>query len=256
MTRAPANVVLLAAGRGSRIAALAGETHKSLLPVGGRSSLERALDEAVARTAGQVVVVTGDRRESIERFVRDRYGSRVDAVHNERFAEDMNILSTELGVSALRRPEDGYLVVETDVVVGPGGWDAVYAPEASGASYWVTRGRYGRALTGGALDADAAGNVTGLVYAPVWSERYEGWQKLLGILFVGPGQAARDRAIRREALARTTAQYYMTPWVENLAELPCRARPLGEAFAGSFNDPESYLAVDRRLREAEAGVLR
>lgn len=256
MTRVPANVVLLAAGRGSRIARLTRDTHKSLLPVAGRSSLERAVDEAVARTAGQVVVVTGDRRESIERVVRERYGSRVDTVHNERFAEDMNILSTELGVAALRSPGEGYLVIETDVVVGPGGWETIYAVPDPDASFWVTRGRYGRAITGGALEADAAGNVTGLVYAPVWSERFEGWQKLLGVLYVAPAQVARDREIRREALARTCAQYYMTPWVEHLAELPCRAKPLPEAYAGSFNDPETYLEVDRRLRAAEAAEVR
>lgn len=253
MMRPPVNVVLLAAGRGSRIATLAGGTHKSLLPVAGRSSLERALDEALARPVRQVVVVTGDQRESVEGFVRERYGERVSTVYNDRFAEDMNILSVELGVSALRRPEDGYLIVETDLVIAPGGWDTVFAGGDPEESFWVTRGRYGRSLTGGALDADPSGSVTGLVYAPAWSPRYDGWQKLLGILYVAAGQVERDRALRNQALERTCQQYYMSPWVENLDLLPCRARPMGDCFAGSFNDPDSYHQVDQRFSEAVAG---
>jgi hypothetical protein len=251
--RPPVNVVLLAAGRGSRIASLARGTHKSLLPVAGRSSLERALDEALARPVRQVVVVTGDQRESIEGFVRERYGERVSTVFNHRFAEDMNILSVELGVAALRRPEDGYLIVETDLVIAPGGWETVYAGSDPEESFWVTRGFYSRTLTGGAVETDASGRVTGLVYAPVWSPRYDGWQKLLGILYVAAGQVERDRTLRQGALERTCLQYYMNPWVENLDCLPCRGRPMGTFFAGSFNDPDSYHEVDQRFREAVAG---
>lgn len=256
MTRSPANVVLLAAGRGSRIAPLTKDTPKSLLPVAGRSSLERALDSALVRPVDQVVVVTGDRHEAVEHLVRERYGESVETVFNERFGEDMNILSAELGVARLRRPTSGYLIVETDVVVATEGWEAVFAVGERDESYWVTRGTYGPDLTGGALEADADGRVTGLVYAPTYSPRYEGWQKLLGILYVGSAEVDRDRELRQAALARTCAQYYMTPWVDNLGLLPCRARPLGDVLAGSFNDPDSYRDIDRRFRAAGAGGCR
>jgi hypothetical protein len=249
-SRAPAHAILLAAGSGSRLSTLAQHTHKSLLPVAGRSALERALDEVLARSFEQVVLVTGYQRESIESVVRQKYGARLALVHNDHFATDMNILSVELGVRALRRPEAGYIIIETDLVIGPGGWQTVLAVDAERSSFWVTRGRYQRSLTGGALDSDDTGRVTALVYAPSYCERYEGWHKLLGILHVGPAEVAADCALRRQAIQNTTAQYYMTPWTNNLPLLACRVRPLGDVYAGSYNDPESYAEVNRRFSAA------
>src|SRR5688572_6491870 len=122
---APSNVVLLAAGRGSRLASITQHTHKSLLPVAGQPALQYVIDEVLARPVRDVVIVTGDKHEAIEQFVNSRYAGRVRAAHNERFASDTNILSTEIGVGALARPEDGYLIVETDLIVAPEGWESI-----------------------------------------------------------------------------------------------------------------------------------
>src|SRR5262245_54925949 len=104
--RAPAGVVLLAAGRGSRLASLTQHTHKSLLPVGGKPALQYVIDEVLAHGVQDVVIVTGDKHETLEQFVRDRYAGRVRAAFNERYAADTNILSTEIGVSALTLPDE------------------------------------------------------------------------------------------------------------------------------------------------------
>lgn len=238
---------MLAAGRGSRLAALTEHTHKSLLPVAGKPVLRYVMDEVFARGIDDVVIVTGDKRAAIERFVSEYYPGRVRLAHNERFAADTNILSTEIGVSALRNPDRGYLIVETDLVVEPAGWASILDTEADRESFWVTRGTYGTSLTGGALQADASGQVTGLVYAPRYDAGYEGWQKLLGVLYVGSNQVAMDRELRRDGIAQTIAQYYMTPWVEHLARLPCRAKPLGDYYAASFNDLETYRRIDEQF---------
>ncbi len=252
LTQAPAGVVLLAAGRGSRMLPLTESTHKSLLPVAGRPALQYAIEAVLAHGVEDVVVVTGDKRESIEQFVRAEYGERLALTFNERFEADTNILSTELGVGALRRPEDGYLILETDLVVEPAGWNALLDTGERGESFWATRGTYGASLLGGALRADTAGRVTDLVYAPRYDPEYEGWQKLLGALYVGPEQVALDRALRKSAIDRSIAQYYMAPWVQNLPSLACRARSLGPLMAESFNDIESYRQTDQRFTDARA----
>jgi CTP:molybdopterin cytidylyltransferase MocA len=249
---APVNVVLLAAGRGSRLGALAQHTHKSLLPVAGKPALQYVIDEVLARPVRDVVIVTGDKHEAIEQFVRERYPGRVRPAHNARFAEDTNILSTETGVASLARPEEGYLIIETDLIIEPEGWSRVLDVGDGRESSWVTRGTYSTALTGGALQVDAQGRVTDLVYAPKYESRYEGYQKLLGILYVGRDQVAKDRELRLAGMQRTIAQYYMTPWVEHLSQLPCRALPLGATYAASYNDIETYRQTDRRFAEVLA----
>lgn len=225
-------------------------THKSLLPVGGRPSLGFILDVLLAAGTREIVVVTGYMHEAIESYVAS-FPNAVRVVHNPRYAEDTNILSTALGVEALATPEAGYMIVETDLVVAPSGWRAIL-DVADGRSFWVTRGTYGTSLTGGALHADVSGEVDSIVYAPVYDQRYEGWHKLLGVLYVGPNETAKDRALRAEAAQASIAQYYMAPWVEHLAELPCRVRPLGDTYAASFNDLATYRAVD----EAFTALLR
>lgn len=247
----PAGVVLLAAGRGSRLASLTNATHKSLLPIGGRPALAYTIEALVSRNVLDIVTVTGDKCEVVEQFVREGWGSRVTVVRNQRFAEDTNVLSTEIGVAALRDPGAGYLIVETDLVIEPSGWSTILDVGDGRESIWVTRGRYSESLTGGALCADEEGRVRSLVYAPQYSAAYDGWQKLLGLLYVGSDQVPVDRDLRRRAIAHTIAQYYMTPWVEHLSSLPCRAKNLEDTFAASYNDLESY----RRANLQFASIL-
>lgn len=249
MLRPPVNVVLLAAGRGSRLSALTEHTHKSLLPVAGQPALRYVIDAVLTQGVEDVVIVTGDKHEAIERYIADQFPGRIRTALNERFAADTNILSTEIGVSALRHPEQGYLIIETDVVVEPSGWPAIIDVGDGRQSIWVTRGHYSASLTGGALDIDEHGNVTGLVYAPKYTPEHEGWQKLLGVLYVGRDQVATDRQLRQRGIERTLAQYYMTPWVENLAQLPCRANVLGDVYAASYNDLATYELVNQQFAQ-------
>jgi NDP-sugar pyrophosphorylase family protein len=245
----PAGVVLLAAGTGRRLAALTENTHKSLLPVAGRPALQYAVDELLAAGVEDIVVVTGDKHQAIENFVHARYDDRITLAFNDRYAVDTNILSTAIGVAALRRQDAGYLIIETDLVVAPAGWLSMLDVGDGSESFWVTHGAYSPALTGGALNADVAGRVTDLIYAPEYTPTYEGWQKLLGALYVGRNQVMKDRELRQLGIDRTIAQYYMMPWVEHLPQLPCRARSLGNIYAASFNDIDAYQQAGVRFAE-------
>src|SRR5690606_39990751 len=115
-----------------------------------------------------------------------------------------------------------------------------------------TRGLYGANLTGGALKAGDRGDVEGLVYAPEYDAAFEGWSKLLGTLFVSSNEVEADRRIRKAAIRRTIAQYYMTPWVENLARLPCRELNLSAFFAASYNDLSAYRNAREQLETVTA----
>ena len=132
------------------------------------------------------------------------------------------------------------MVVETDLVIEPRGWEMLLEINDTASSFWVTRGKYSAALTGGALHADAKGQVTDLVYRPLYDPACEGWLKTLGILFVGSAQVAVDRSFRRDAMGKTIAQYYMMPWIENLDRLPCLSRDLGDIYAASYNEVADY----------------
>src|SRR5262245_12525164 len=90
-------VIILAAGTGSRLGAHTADLPKPAVVVGGRALL--AYDIPFARLAGatQVCVVTGHRREVAEALAR-RLGA--DVLWNPRFADAGNLFSLEVARGA------------------------------------------------------------------------------------------------------------------------------------------------------------
>lgn len=237
------NFVLLAAGRGSRLSELTRHTHKALLPIAGKPVIQHILDQLMLVKEVDVVVVTGYRCDEINSFLRSAYGSAVRTVFNKLYEDDTNILSADIGVDALLRPDTGYTVVETDIVLEPDGWQQLLMLRQTAISEWVTCGNYSERLTGAALKIDETGRVLRIVYAPSYDDKYHNWAKLLGILKVGEKEVVMDRKLRKEAINRSIGQYYLVPWMENLAQLPCKSLDLSNYYAISFNDLNTYRKI-------------
>lgn len=253
--RAP-SIVLLSAGRGSRMGALTEGIPKSLVPLADGVVLDALLAHILPRTDGEVVVVSGYGAARLESYVAQKYGSRVRSVNNGRFDEDVNILSVETGVSALQHPENGYLIVETDLLLDSRAWDQIFAGmQESSQSFWVCKGEYGPQLTGGIVHGDEQGQIDAIDYRPAHDTRFDGWAKMLGMLFVGAAQTAADRRLRAEAISDSIKQYYLVPWQKNLSELPCRVLALAECTAMSFNTVEDFEAARRAYLEGSETIF-
>ena len=111
--------VVLAAGRGSRLASLGNATPKWLIEAGGRTLADRhlagfrAADDAVA----SVTVVTGHAARAIEGEVAGR-SEEIRLLHNPQFAELNNWWSLLLALREL--PADGpVLVINADLMADP-----------------------------------------------------------------------------------------------------------------------------------------
>ncbi len=237
------NVVLLSAGSGSRMGPLTSQRPKSLLEVGNKTVLDWMLDAIIARTDGEIVVVTGFQAEAVEQHLAKRYGERVKTVRNPRYEDDVNILSVEIGVAALSQPELGYLIAETDLLLDVTAWDKLFLAAKTSDSYWVCKGQYHKGLTGGIVKADLNGNILAVEYQPDYKEYYNGWAKMVGLLLVGPREVHADRLFRQHAISQTTRQYYLVPWHQHLQQLPCRVLDLVDGFAASFNTEADFYAA-------------
>jgi choline kinase len=236
----PGGVVLLAAGSGRRMLPLTAQVPKALLSVGGRSVLDWMIEAVLARSQAEIVVVTGFAADAVEEQLARRHGARVRCVHNNRFADDVNILSVETGVSALREPARGYLVCETDLLLDDSAWDALFAGLSPAQSQWICRGRYGRTLTGGTVHARHDGRIDCIDYRPAHDSRCDGWDKMIGMLWVAPDAVSADRRLRQAAIDVSIAQYYLAPWQQNLHELPCASLRVDAGFAATFNTPAQF----------------
>lgn len=108
--------VIIAAGRGSRMAARAAS--KPLLEVAGRALIDRVIDTARAAGIGRFVVVTGYAGEDVERHLRakaDAEGLSIATVRNEEWEK-------ENGLSVLKAKPlagDRFLLVMSDHLFDP-----------------------------------------------------------------------------------------------------------------------------------------
>ncbi len=239
-------VVLLAAGSGQRMRPLTDHLPKALLPVGDSTVIDLMIDAVKRRTNGEIVVVTGFSADKLKIHLARHHGKRVRAAYNPQWADDVNIGSVAIGVSALVRPELGYLVVETDLLLDDRAWDQLFDTLASSdESFWICRGQYGPELTGGVVHVGQGGRIDRVDYRPVHDPGCDGWPKMLGLLAVGPNEVPADRELRDAALRITARQYYLMPWKHGIARLPARVLALEEGFAATFNTPGDFHAACR-----------
>lgn len=145
--------VLLAAGRGTRLAPLTDELPKPLIEVGGRPILDWTLD-ALPRSVEDVVIVVGYRREMIEaRYGDERNGRRI------RYVEQKELKGTGHAVHEVADlVEDRFFVLNGDDLYLPEDLEAMCAHDRAVLGLRATRtGRFG------ALDADANGDLIAIV---------------------------------------------------------------------------------------------
>jgi L-glutamine-phosphate cytidylyltransferase len=110
------NVVLLAAGLGSRLGPLTRDLPKALIAVGGRPLLAHALDFASHLRPTRIVVVGGFGFPQVEAALASLRGDRpVELVENTSF-RDGNLLSL---LAARPRIDDGFLVMNVDHIYRP-----------------------------------------------------------------------------------------------------------------------------------------
>ncbi len=237
-------IVLLAAGKGRRMAALGADEPKSLLRIGGEPFAARLLRQAIAAGASDVVVVLGYQADVVRQALTPVLTVDSEFVVNTRFEEDVNIHSLALALEARPGP---CFVVEADVWLADAAWPVLFSSQDAGRSVWYTRGPFHREQVGGILQADSERNITDLRIVPRWAPEYEGYEKLVGVTKLGPAEADAFSARLRRARDENLRQYWLNPWIDNLAQLPCVARDLGSRGASSVNTPEEYQTLVAEL---------
>jgi choline kinase len=110
--------IVLAAGLGKRLAPVTGGLPKCLVPVAGRTILDRMIERLVQAGLDDIIVVTGHRREDVERHL-DRAeqpaARRARRVFNPRYADWGNFHSLLVAEEACSG--DGFVKLDADVIM-------------------------------------------------------------------------------------------------------------------------------------------
>lgn len=108
--------IILAAGIGRRLAPFTDRQPKCLIPVGGRSLLERMLEAVEAAGIGEVVVVVGHYQEQIRDRIGPGFGSlSIRYVENPDYTKG-SLLSVWGAREAIH---DDFLLMDADVLFAP-----------------------------------------------------------------------------------------------------------------------------------------
>ena len=107
--------VILAAGVASRLRPLTNHTPKCLLKVGSKNILELTIENLLANTISEIVIVTGYLENQIRDFIDLRFpGLNITLLHNELYESTNNIYSLWLVRNALN--DDDMLLLDSDIV--------------------------------------------------------------------------------------------------------------------------------------------
>ena len=110
--------IILAAGLGKRIASVTGGLPKCLVPVGGRTILDRMIERLVQAGLDDIILVTGHRHEDVERHLdrSDQPAARRAArIFNPRFHDWGNFHSLLVAEQACGG--DGFVKLDADVIM-------------------------------------------------------------------------------------------------------------------------------------------
>jgi choline kinase len=109
----PAQAVILAAGRGTRLGGLGHFKPKGFLEVGDLPIIEESLGRLFGLGVDQVLIVTGHCADHY-RELASRYGTKISVVHNQKYADSGSLFSLlKARPSVAGR---GFLLLESDLI--------------------------------------------------------------------------------------------------------------------------------------------
>jgi choline kinase len=156
------HLVILAAGRGTRLRELGESRQKWLLDVGGSTIAERQLaaaDIAAPGAIGSIRAVTGHAADGIASFLSERGRTDVGLVHNPAYDELNNWYSLLVALRALPGGDDDRLVVfNSDLCAEPEWFASFLDASATTARESLVGVDTGRALTDESMKVSVSGS--------------------------------------------------------------------------------------------------
>lgn len=249
-------VVILAAGPGTRMRPAVVDTPKALLRVNGETLLERLLRQvAEYPDVERMLVVAGHAADRMAAAARAS-GHPVEVVFNRAFARDDNLQSMQVALERIdpRRP---VLALESSLWLEDGAVRVIVEAAREARSTWFTAGSFDPGMRSDVLQHDACGRVESILLEATWRPELASYRRLLGAVAIAPGQIE----VFREAVAgalQAGARRYETVLEFDRRLLAARCVDLQDHRTTSVRTVAEYAALceelDRDRRSSGAGV--
>lgn len=236
-------VVILAAGRGTRLNEAFGAIPKPLTPVCEEPLLQRLVLQLNQAGIFDITIVVGNRADQVIQSLLE-VSPLVKFVYNERYKEDKNIFSMMCGLDSL--PDKSTLMIESDSILSHQAMES-FLTSLGNESQWSVCGKFRPGQIGIILGADTDGNLTEIKYSD-YQEHLGAYYKDIGMIYLNEKFVPCYRKLLHEYAEISLDQYYTAPFVNNLSIMPFTIHNLGWHGGGSFNTINEYQSLIERIR--------
>jgi CTP:phosphocholine cytidylyltransferase-like protein len=232
-------IIIMAAGKGSRMGALTKNCHKSMLPISlSETFLTRLFHQINEYDVGKVVVTVGHRAAEISAVVA-RFQFNYEIVDNKFYNEDVNIWSMKLAMDRLS-PDEPTIVIEGDIYLDDLALRSIFKAASENSSIWYTRGDFESSQSGGIVKHDCDGSITCMDIVSKYQSKFSAYKKLLGVTAIGPNEHLIYKDHLNSYANKSKKQYWLVPWYQNLDELNCKICDLSKFLIGTVNTASEY----------------
>lgn len=227
-----AQVVILAAGQGTRLHPLTQDCPKSLISFNSEPLLVRTVSQLYFSGFKSIRIVIGHLSEQIKSALHQFHG--IEFIYNDEYSIDKNSLSLHLGLEGINSP---VLVIEGDVVLTTACYPYITSAFDSDRSIWFTQGLFQKHQVGGIIKSDASNRIEDMRIVSGFTRRYETYSKNLGLVYISTNEIDYYKLKLKEGVKKSASLYYMDYWIKHLDQLPANEIALPAHSAGSFNTP-------------------
>ena len=231
------NVIILAAGQGSRMGKVTSTTPKPLLPIGNTNVISRLISQLISRGVKRITIVVGFKAEIFYDKLNSLFPKKLDFVLNKDFKQDVNIYSVYLALKEKKYSD--YVVFESDCIYTDTSIDRIIQSCKIASSHWYSIGRFKQNQNGGILTSNNQDLINDLRIVPRYENHFVSYNKLIGILHVHAGNSELYFELLEKEVKKNINQYYLQPWINNLENLPAYEVELGNN-AEAFNTENEY----------------
>jgi hypothetical protein len=109
-------------------------------------------------------------------------------------------------------------------------------------------------LYGGILKKDVDNVVEDVRIVPSFESKFSLYQKLIGVMTFGTNELNTYINLLNASILKGINQYYLAPWIENLASLPCLGIDLVKFKVESVNSKSEYEKLVEELKSTHGQV--
>ena len=209
---------------------------KCLLKINEETILERLINQLIQININEITVVVGYKKDLIMNIL-EKANCKINFIINEDYKNDTNILSLTL---ALKEELSPYYLFEADCIFDNKCIDKIFDPISKNKSLWFTKGLLNEKQYGGIIKSDASGKVIDLKIINSYDQKFNGYNKLIGVMKVGKDQINKYAKYLFNACNNNTKQYYHIPWIDNIDKLESYMIDFEDALVYSINHPSDY----------------